>query len=93
MSRKSDVQTGIKRSYLWGLVLAGIFILSCRAVSVGLPGVGEINGSGTILTENRSVGDFERLSIRGTGIIHLTQGARPALTVTADDNLLQYIFR
>lgn len=50
-----------------------------------------INGSGTILTEERPVSDFTRINFTGFGELTLIQGEREALTIQTDDNLLPYI--
>lgn len=91
MRRKTIRSPILLRRNIWRLALTALFILSCRTLSGSLPGIGQLYGSGNIVTENRSVDDFDRLSIRGTGIVHLSQGAQPSLSISADDNLIQYI--
>jgi hypothetical protein len=50
-----------------------------------------IQGSGNIITEERAVSDFERVSLGGFGDVFITQGEQESLTVEADDNLMPYI--
>ncbi|MEZ4869486.1 MAG: head GIN domain-containing protein [Caldilineaceae bacterium] len=50
-----------------------------------------VTGSGTVVTEERSVGDFTRVDFTGFGELTLVQGDHEALTVETDDNLLPYI--
>ncbi len=91
MNRKQKNPSGYTARLMWSLTFLAVFALSCRTVGIGIPGIDERKGSGVIITESRPVGDFERLSIRGTGIINLSQGTAPSLSVTTDDNLMQYI--
>ncbi|HZY39581.1 MAG TPA: head GIN domain-containing protein [Mucilaginibacter sp.] len=50
-----------------------------------------VHGSGNMKTENRKVGDFNRLSISGVYKVVLKQDSSLGVTITADDNLLKYI--
>jgi hypothetical protein len=50
-----------------------------------------INGSGKIATEPRTVSGFSTVSLSGSGQVFIEQGGTESLTVTTDDNLLQYI--
>jgi hypothetical protein len=58
-------------------------------VAVDAPDV--IRGSGNVVTEDRPVSDFNRVSLIGVGDVIITQGEEESLTVGADDNLMQYI--
>jgi hypothetical protein len=44
-----------------------------------------------VVTEDRPVSDFNRVSLIGVGDVIITQGEEESLTVRADDNLMQYI--
>jgi hypothetical protein len=50
-----------------------------------------VKGSGTIVTEERTVAGFDHVSVGGAGHLTIIQGDREGLTITADDNLLEYI--
>ena len=48
-------------------------------------------GSGTIETEARTVNGFTGVELSGSGKLIVEQGDTESLTITADDNLLQYL--
>lgn len=45
-------------------------------------------GSGNVVTEERTVGDFTAISLQGAGELIIEQGDTTALTIEADDNLM-----
>lgn len=65
---------------------AGVLAL---AVLVALAGC--VQGSGNVVTETRDVSGFQEVELKGIGRLEITQGKTTELTVTADDNLMQYI--
>jgi len=58
-------------------------------VAVDVPDV--IGGSGSVVTEDRPVSDFNRVSLTGVGEVIIAQGEEESLTVRADDNIMRYI--
>ena len=50
-----------------------------------------LKGSGHIKTESRSVSDFTGVEVSGSAKLVVEQAEREDLTITADDNLLQYL--
>ncbi|MDH4138193.1 MAG: DUF2807 domain-containing protein, partial [Anaerolineae bacterium] len=58
-------------------------------VAVEVPDV--IGGSGNVVTEDRPVSNFNRVSLTGVGGVIITQGEEESLTVRADDNIMRYI--
>ena len=50
-----------------------------------------ITGSGRIVTQQRPVGNFSRIELRGSTDIEVRLGAAPSLSVRADDNIVQMI--
>jgi hypothetical protein len=58
-------------------------------VDANVPDV--IRGSGNVVTEERSVSDFSRVSLTGAGDVFITQGEEESLIVETDDNLMQYL--
>lgn len=50
-----------------------------------------INGSGTIVTEDRSVSGFDNVDLQSIGNLTIIVGDKESLTIKADDNVLQYI--
>jgi hypothetical protein len=85
------------RRYIFGLVLilGALLISGCEAafeVDVSeAAGRDVVRGSGHVVTEERTVADFDRVSLTGAGDVIITQGEAEALTVETDDNLLPYI--
>jgi hypothetical protein len=51
----------------------------------------DIQGSGIPATESRDVAGFSRVTLRGVGHLVVEPGAAPALTVSADDNILALV--
>ena len=66
------------------LVVAGTAVSLLTACTV-------IRGSGNLITESRSVSDFDRLDLSGSGKLILTQGETERLTVETDDNVMEHI--
>ncbi|MDV7187308.1 head GIN domain-containing protein [Lutibacter sp. TH_r2] len=60
-------------------------------VSVNAQWNKKIKGSGTIKTETRSVKNFDKISISGSFDVELIKNNEGDITITADDNLLEYI--
>jgi hypothetical protein len=58
-------------------------------VAVDVPDV--MGGSGNVVTEDRTVSNFNRVSLTGVGEVIITQGEEESLTVRADDNIMPYI--
>ncbi len=48
-------------------------------------------GSGHVITEERSVSGFTQVNLAGSGDLILTQGDQESVKVEAEDNLMQYI--
>jgi hypothetical protein len=49
-------------------------------------------GSGTIVSEERSVDDFGSVYVRGSGTVFLTQGDEVSVVVETDDNLIRRVY-
>lgn len=83
----------------YGLVLTvGGFLLLAALTACGFNlGSGNIgpltrvSGSGNVVTETRNVSGFDGLTVTGAGTILIDQNGTESLTITTDDNLLQYI--
>ena len=50
-----------------------------------------IRGSGKLVTESRSVSNFDRVSLSGSGEVIITQSGAESLTVETDDNVIKYV--
>jgi hypothetical protein len=74
----------MKRFVIPAVLVAAAFASGCiEQVSV--------RGSGNVVTEARDVAGFNAVSLGGEGILTITVGETESLTITADDNLLEYI--
>ena len=74
------------------------FVVVALAVSLGLTGcinIGcsykTVQGSGTIISENRDVSSFEKVSVAGAGDIVLIKSEEESLSIETDDNLVPLI--
>lgn len=50
-----------------------------------------VRGSGDLIIVEREIHDFDKISVKGPGEISLIQGNEESLTVTIEDNLLEYL--
>lgn len=79
----------------WIMVVAALaFACSCAlvaAVTRVISQTGPVQGSGTVIAENRPVGHFDRVSLSDLGTLIISQGDEERLTVETDDNLLRYV--
>ncbi len=69
-------------------VLLSLFVLLATGCGLNL---NTVTGSGHVVTENRTVSNFNALTLSGIGEVTITQGETEALTVSAEDNLMPYI--
>lgn len=51
----------------------------------------KIKGNGEIKTEKRSVSDFDKISIAGNFEVELVKGNEGEITITSDENIIEYI--
>jgi len=78
----------MKKIYLLAAFSAALFI------SVGLLGcnrAGCKGGSGKMITEERQAMAFTKLNVSGDFDVHIKQDSVSGVSITADDNLIQYI--
>ncbi len=50
-----------------------------------------IRGSGVTQSETREISEFDRIEVDGIGTVNVEFGTKPALQVTGDDNLLEFV--
>ena len=50
-----------------------------------------IEGSGKVTTENRTVSGYDSVSLSGSGKLEIEQNGSESLSISADDNLMQYL--
>ena len=74
------------KSFGWILILASLAMTSCIYT-----GGKRTRGNGNIITEERSVGEFEKVEVHGSFDVHVSQGAAGPVKVEADENLMKYI--
>ncbi len=67
------------------IILVSIFVVSI--VSCGRV----VRGSGNVISENRDVSGFNKVSVSGSGHLHIVQGDEESLTIEAEDNILPLI--
>lgn len=76
-------------------LLLGVGGLPARAAEKGSPfqkiGLTGVQGSGKLQTESRTVGGFQAIELHASMNLVLRQGAREALELRADDNLLALV--
>jgi formylglycine-generating enzyme required for sulfatase activity/predicted small secreted protein len=70
--------------YLIVVLVLAIALAACNGTS-------SIQGSGNIVTEERDVSGFDRVTFSGLGHVNIQQGDQELLTISADDNILPYI--
>jgi hypothetical protein len=73
------------------ILLLSAALLALAGVTSGCVMYPGIPGSGTIVSETRSVEGFDAVSVGGSGTVYITQGDTESLQVQADDNLLPYL--
>lgn len=74
------------------LVLPVLLLVSLACnVSVNLPEVNLVTGSGNVVTQERSVSNFDRVDLRGIGDLVIIQGDRESLVIEAEDNIIDKI--
>ncbi len=70
------------------LIVVALFAASMLSAC----GVGRtIRGSGNIVSEERKVSGFDRVSLSGFGNVDIEVGDKESLTVTTDDNIMPYV--
>ena len=85
------------RRYLLGAVAAGLVAAgtSAQAKDEGSwgegSGLGQVKGSGKVLTENRAASGFQAVHLKGAMKVVIRQSGKEAVEVSADDNLLPMI--
>jgi len=74
---------------LFGLLL-GLQVISCSDEKCTCPQVA-ITGSGDMTTVSRTLPDFRSLVLASSGTVNITPGSTQSLSITVDDNVLEYI--
>ncbi len=79
----------MKPRLLIGLVVFALITTTACNLSFNLGN--QVSGSGNVTSEDRPVSGFNQVELQGAGELDIVQGETEALTVEADDNLMQYI--
>ncbi|MBI5033938.1 MAG: alpha/beta fold hydrolase [Chloroflexi bacterium] len=72
-------------------LLAVALLTACRFNPLDTVGATRVTGSGKVVNETRNVSGFDGLIIEGVGKINIDRTGTESLSITTDDNLLQYI--
>jgi hypothetical protein len=79
------------RVWVIGIVaLVALSSLGCVCGRIALP-IGVARGSGTVVSEEREIGELTEVELQSFGSVHIKQGERESLRIEAEDNLLRYI--
>lgn len=76
------------------LIVGGILllaVLTACGINLGSGALTRVSGSGNVVSETRNVSGFDGVTVTGAGNILIDQNGTESLTITTDDNLLQYI--
>ena len=76
-------------STVW--VLSGVFVSGCIVIDGHSFRIENVNGSGTIISEEREVPVFNQISLKGSGKVILTKGENQNVRVNTDDNIMPHI--
>lgn len=67
-----------------------VVILLSAVLLLNACGLGFVRGSGHVISENRAVNGFDKVTLSGIGEVILTQGTTESLSIEAEDNLVPY---
>ena len=73
------------------IVAAGVTLLVQHDVFQGSSGSTSVQGSGVAATQTRSLGTFSSIDLAGSNNVTVSVGAKQAVVVRGDDNLLRYV--
>jgi hypothetical protein len=68
-----------------------LIILACSVSINGNEASSTVQGSGTVIDEDRSLSNVTGVELAMPGTLHITMGASDSLRIEAEDNLMQYI--
>lgn len=80
----------MKRYLVLSVLLLGLQVFSCTDEKCTCPQV-TIMGSGVATTVTRSLADFNSLVLASSGNVNITPGSTQSVSLTVDDNILEYI--
>jgi hypothetical protein len=71
--------------------LRTIGFLAILIVLLSACNLNSLRGSGKLITENRPVSNFDRVTLSGSGRVIITQNGEESLVVETDDNIMEYV--
>ena len=71
-------------------IIAALILVGCSDGSYVC--LGRRFGSGTIVTAERTVADFDSIYVRGEGTVYLKQGDENSVVVETDDNIIDRVY-
>ena len=77
-----------RKSLYFVLPLISLVLMACGTINIGF---NTVRGSGNLITEDRAVSGFTKVMIQGTGDLYIEQGNEEALSIEAEDNLMEYL--
>ena len=79
-------------SFLFVMPLIALVMMGCQFTGVNVNINRKIvRGEGNVVRQERTVSDFDALSLSGIGEVVITQGDEEGLTIEGEENLLEYI--
>jgi hypothetical protein len=91
MKTKVNQKNRIPRSFIIVVcVITALILVGCS--DGNYVGLGKRFGSGTIVTEERTVADFDSIYVRGEGTVYLVQGDENLVVVETDDNIIDRVY-
>jgi len=71
--------------------LITLAVLLVFTTSINAQWFGKVRGNGDMVTKTRNVGEYDKVSVGGSFDVKLYAGAEGKLTITVDENLLEYL--
>lgn len=72
-------------------IVQTVLVLALAILNTGCFGMNSVRGSGNVITESRDVSGFTDVEVSGAAKLIVEQGDTESLSITADDNLMQYL--
>jgi hypothetical protein len=72
-------------------LLTGVFVYGCIVINGHSFNVERINGSGTVISEEREIPVFNQISLKGSGKVILSRGENQNVRINTDDNIMPHI--
>ena len=80
----------MKKLWILPVLILGLISMACTISGVTVD-FGRIEGSGNVVRENRSVGEFSGVVLSGMGNLYIEQGDSNGIVIEAEDNIVPKI--